>query len=112
MGREVRCAVIVNSIVSEDDRENRQMLRSCTQALRPGGLLAGFFPTVFANLDIGHLDENAEWLRRSDLPTNTFYEAAHDATQIFYTDLLDAAAATACAPRSWGETPDPRNLLL
>jgi SAM-dependent methyltransferase len=80
-------AVVVNSILSDSDFENRQMLRSIRNALRPGGILIGFFPTVFASCDIAIVSHDAERRATVDLERSTKYEPAQDAYQIFYTPL-------------------------
>lgn len=79
--------VIVNSILSASDRANREQLEACGRALKNGGHLIGFFPTIFAALDLAVLGEDP--IRRShiDLENSTKYEPAQDAYQVFYTPL-------------------------
>jgi hypothetical protein len=50
-------AVVVNSVLSDCDPDNRSMLRSVHAALNPKGLLVGLFPTIFAPADIGLCEE-------------------------------------------------------
>jgi SAM-dependent methyltransferase len=84
---EFDAAVVVNSILSGSDRENRRMLSSIHRALHPGGLLLGFFPTVFASLDIALISNDEERRATIDLERSTKYEPAQDDHQIFYTPL-------------------------
>ncbi len=80
--------VIVNSILSDSDRENRAILASCYQALRPGGTLLGFFPSIFTVVDMAHVDaKQRHLLQRTNLDHNTFYEELQQIHQIFYTPL-------------------------
>ncbi len=80
-------AVVVNSILSESDLENRQMLKSICGALRPNGVLLGFFPTVLATLDIAMISNDRQRRADIDLERSMKYERAQDAFQIFYTPL-------------------------
>jgi SAM-dependent methyltransferase len=82
--------IIVNSVISESDRENRAILRACRQALRPGGCLIGFFPTSLCTLDLGYLEQGPERkriLERVNPERSTVYETNQGITQIFYTPL-------------------------
>jgi ubiquinone/menaquinone biosynthesis C-methylase UbiE len=79
--------IVVNSILSESDDENRQMLHSAYRALRPGGWLIGFFPTIFAAFEIALLTKDSERLAMIDLQTSIKYEPMQTASQIFYTPL-------------------------
>jgi ubiquinone/menaquinone biosynthesis C-methylase UbiE len=79
--------IVVNSILSESDDENRQMLHSAFRALRPSGRLIGFFPTIFAAFEIALLTEDSERLAMIDLKTSMKYEPMQNASQIFYTPL-------------------------
>jgi hypothetical protein len=80
-------AVVVNSILSESDRENRQMLASIRQSLHAGGMLLGFFPTVFSTLEIAHVSNDQRRQADLDLERSMKFEPAQDAFQIFYTPL-------------------------
>jgi SAM-dependent methyltransferase len=84
---EFDAAVVVNSILSDSDRENRQMLSSIHRALRPGGVLVGFFPTVFATLDIALISDDERRRATLDLERSSKYEPDQQAHQIFYTPL-------------------------
>lgn len=75
--------VIVNSVLSPNDDENRAILRSCGEALRPGGALIGFFPTIFASFERTLLHE--PMLGCIDIQKSLYYEAKQEAFQIFYT---------------------------
>lgn len=79
-------SIIVNSVLSEDDIENRNILLSCYDSLRPNGTLIGFFPTIFCALDIANIDKS-EWLPHIDVKNNSFYEEVQKIWQIFYTPL-------------------------
>jgi SAM-dependent methyltransferase len=80
--------VIVNSILSESHTENREILASCYKALKPGGILVGFFPTIFAGVDIANLESNDQRiLNYVDIKNSSFYEAKQNIWQIFYTPL-------------------------
>ena len=84
---EFDAAVVVNSILSDSDRENRQMLASIRETLRPEGVLVGFFPTVFASFEIASVSDDRERRATVDLERSTKYEPAQDDHQIFYTPL-------------------------
>lgn len=79
--------IIVNSVLSESDEENRTILKSCYSALKPGGILIGFFPTIFASVDIAHLESTRERMAFIDIDKSSFYEEKQNIWQIFYTPL-------------------------
>jgi len=79
--------VVINSVLSESDKENRLMLSSFCKALRPDGVLIGYFPTILCALDIDHLDSRLGWTKRIDMQRNSFYEPKQRIHQIFYTPL-------------------------
>ncbi|MFD6163276.1 class I SAM-dependent methyltransferase [Nocardia sp. NPDC060256] len=79
--------VIVNSILSDSDRENRAMLRACADTLRQGGRLVGFFPTIYCALEIATLERHPGKLANIDLPTSTCFEEEQGVRQVFYTPL-------------------------
>jgi SAM-dependent methyltransferase len=90
--------VIVNSVLSDRDAENRKIIASCFRALKPGGYLIGFFPTIFWALDIALTTKSPYWrayLRRH-VELETFSEGAYlkgqkksgPNTQIYYGPLL------------------------
>jgi 2-polyprenyl-3-methyl-5-hydroxy-6-metoxy-1,4-benzoquinol methylase len=79
--------IIVNSILSEDDIENRLILKECQKALKNGGVLVGIFPTIFCPIDIGYLDKSTSFLEDADIMTNTLIEKKQNTKQIFYTPL-------------------------
>jgi hypothetical protein len=83
----VDAVVHVTSIVSESDRENRQMLRASAEALHAGGLLIGVFPTVFATLDIAYVTGEIWRAEAVDLSRSTYTEPVQKVSQIFYTPL-------------------------
>jgi SAM-dependent methyltransferase len=84
---EFDAVVVVNSILSDSDLENRQILASCHDALRPGGILTGFFPTAFAAFEAALILGDDARLALVDPATAIKYEPAQDAYQMFYTPL-------------------------
>lgn len=84
---EIDAVVVVNSILSESDAENRAILESCCRSLRPGGVLVGFFPTVFAAADIASLSRSREMMSQVNLERSSFFERKQQLEQIFYTPL-------------------------
>jgi hypothetical protein len=84
---ELDAAVVVNSILSDSDRENREMLAAIRNALRVGGVLVGFFPTAFASFEIAVISNDDERRATVDLERSTKYEPAQQDYQIFYTPL-------------------------
>jgi len=82
--------LVVNSVLSSKDEENRQMIGEFYKALKPGGKLYGFFPTVFCGLEIAHLVKDRAY-RLTDgtinLPYSSIYENKQNRYQIFYTPL-------------------------
>ena len=85
--REWDVILIVNSILSESDLENRQILDSCFKALKPGGMLVGVFPTIFSAVDIALVEGKSEWLDLVDLNRSSFKDPVQGVTQVFYTPL-------------------------
>ncbi len=79
--------VIVNSVLSESDAENRAILRSCYRSLKTGGVLIGLFPTIFAAVDIAYLEPSRQRLECVDLERSALYETQQNLWQIFYTPL-------------------------
>jgi SAM-dependent methyltransferase len=82
--------LVVNSVLSEDDIKNRQMLKEFYHVLKPGGKLYGYFPTIFCDLEIAYLSQaNSHWLTDGsiNLVENAFYYKDINARQIFYTPL-------------------------
>jgi SAM-dependent methyltransferase len=79
--------VVCNSIVSESDQENRAILASCREALRPGGILVGFFPTIMCALDIAYrgMPELHELI---DPRRCVFHETKQGIWQVFYSPLM------------------------
>ena len=84
--------VVVNSILSDNDSENRKILKSCLKALKPGGSLIGFFPTVFCALDFAITSKLPEWKsylqNNVDLETQSEHEEPQNVRQTFYSPLL------------------------
>lgn len=56
--------VNVNAILSEADEDNRRILASCVQALKPGGSLLGFFPTIFCQEEVLSLEKRYNRFKR------------------------------------------------
>lgn len=79
--------IIVNSILSESHKENIEILNSCFKSLKPNGKLIGFFPTVFASIDIASIENNKDRMGFVDLEKSSFYEEKQEIWQIFYTPL-------------------------
>lgn len=79
--------VVVNSVLSESDAENRAMMFSFYEALRPGGILVGYFPTIFCAVDIDAVDPSAGLGSRIDLKRSRIHEKKQGMDQIFYTPL-------------------------
>jgi SAM-dependent methyltransferase len=83
-------ALVVNSVVSGEDKNNRLMLREFYKALKPGGRLYAFFPCIFCEQEIAYLDKNKAY-RLTDgsinLPESAWYERKWNSRQIFYTPL-------------------------
>ncbi len=79
--------VIVNSVLSPDHQENKDILTSCLQALKPGGKFIGLFPTVFCALDISYATHTPEWRDTLDLEQNTFHDPVQGVKQTFYSPL-------------------------
>lgn len=78
--------IVVNSVLSSSDEENRRILRSFCDALRPGGAVIGYFPTIFAAFEISTLDP-AAITGSIDVRKCVFYEERQRMHQIFYTPL-------------------------
>lgn len=84
---EFDAVVIVNSVLSESDRENREILAACSRALRTGGRLVGLFPSILANLDLAILADDPKLRATVDVERSTKLEPEQGAHQIFYTPL-------------------------
>ena len=84
--------VIVNSVLSDNDAENRKIIASCYDALKPGGRLIGFFPTIFWSLDLALTSKSPEWRQyyEDHVDLDTFSEGEKESpdAQIFYSPLL------------------------
>ena len=78
--------VVVNSVLSSSDSENRQILRSCFEVLSPGCALVGYFPTIYAAFEIQTIDVKAI-TGAIDVRKCLFYEERQGMHQIFYTPL-------------------------
>jgi SAM-dependent methyltransferase len=98
IGRDTRCldrpaefdaAVVINSVLSDCDHENRLMLQAIHAALKPNGVLVGLFPTVFAHADIGLCEERERWrLELVDLLHSRYcFDERTSDTHILYTPL-------------------------
>ena len=79
--------LVVNSVLDRDDVTNRSMIQEFGNALKPGGRIYGFFPTIFCGLEIEQLDPT--WSHRgfAYLPSSGFHERRQNYRQIFYTPL-------------------------
>jgi hypothetical protein len=77
--------VMVNSVVSADDHENRDMMEAMARVLDARGIFIGLFPTILIDVDllsVGHENEPVIDVRR-----NLIYESTQDDWQIAYTPL-------------------------
>ena len=81
------CVITINSVLSDLDQENRALLRRFREALPEGGLLAGFFATIFTPLEFGYLQPDRRMLDQVNLEECRFAEEQQGITQIFYTPL-------------------------
>lgn len=82
--------IVVNSVLSDDDVKNRQMLGEFYKVLKPGGRLYGFFPTIFWDLEVAYLSQaKAHWLTDGtiNLSDSAIYDRKWNDRQIFYTPL-------------------------
>ena len=82
--------VAVNCVLSHDDAENRRILRSFNEALKPGGYMIGYFPTLISLYEIGHLEEEpigSRLLERLDFKNNIADEGEQGGSQVIYTPL-------------------------
>lgn len=91
----------VNSILCSADADNRRILSSCNQALKEGGSLIGFFPTVFCQEEVLSLEKRYNrfkraWAKRKGGPAfpHTLLSPEHDILdlmaehgQLYYTPL-------------------------
>lgn len=84
---EFDAVVVVNSVLSDKHKDNLEILDSCRKALRPGGKLVGFFPTVFCALDLAHSANKPELLEVIDLGANTVTDPIQNVEQVFYTPI-------------------------
>ena len=88
---EFDAVVIINSVVSDSDLENREILKACFDSLKPGGVLIGLFPTIFVPLDIYSTSANELWMDwfkdNVDLKSQAEHDPVQGDTQIFYTPL-------------------------
>jgi hypothetical protein len=79
--------VNINAVLSENDEENRAILKSTFNALDQGGFFIGMFPTILASVDIAYLEKDRNRLRFINLNNSSFFESKQGIWQIFYTPL-------------------------
>lgn len=82
--------LVANSVLSAEDDKNRQMIGEFYKALKPGGRLYGFFPTIYWDLEIAYLIQSkAYWLTEGliHLPHSAAYDKTLQDRQIYYTPL-------------------------
>ncbi len=82
--------LVVNSVLSSQDEDNRKMIDEFYKVLKPGGKICGLFPTVFCALEIAHLvKDRASQLTDGtiNLAYSAIYEEKQNRSQIFYTPL-------------------------
>lgn len=79
--------IAINSVLSENDRENRAILQSCSDVMDSEGIFIGLFPTPFCALEIGMLEGNINRLKSVDLEKSSVYDASQKMNQTFYTPL-------------------------
>jgi len=83
--------ICVNSILSNIDGENRMMVNSCFNALKPGGNFIGLFPTVMCLMEIESIERRYNRLKRMFLlnkPRQDIIETTESGNQLFYSPLL------------------------
>lgn len=82
-------AILANCALSPNDLQNRRFLNETGRLLRPDGVMYGFFPTIFAALEISMLDDKFAYLNNGyiDIYKNSFFEQTQQLSQIFYTPL-------------------------
>lgn len=79
--------VISNSVVSDSDSENRSMISEFHKALKPGGVLVGFFPTILCTLDVAYTSGNEQLKKEIDMDGSSFYDPNQSISQVFYRPL-------------------------
>lgn len=84
--------LVVNSVLSSEDDQNRQMLSEFHKVLKPGGKLYGIFPTIFCYLEMAYLSQSkAHWLADGtvNLTDSAYYDKGinNRNRQIYYTPL-------------------------
>jgi len=79
--------VVVNSILSNLDAENYEIVAACFESLRLGGYLMGYFPTILCAAETDYLVPELEFGRLISLPENRFFEKAMGVQQLFYSPL-------------------------
>lgn len=78
--------VIVNSVIAETDEENLDILRACREALKPGGRVVGFFPSLLCPLDIAAVSGNSK-LGEVDLKKGQVSDPVQGVTETTYTSI-------------------------
>ncbi len=84
--------LVVNSVLSSEDDQNRQMLSEFHKVLKPGGKLYGIFPTILCYLEMAYLSQSkAHWLEDGtvNLTDSAYYDKGlnNRNRQIYYTPL-------------------------
>jgi SAM-dependent methyltransferase len=84
------CVLLVNSVVSSEDKTNREMIREFGKVLKPGGKIYGYFPTTLCFLEIAYFSrKHAHCVTEGfiDVYGNKVWDAEWQNAQIYYTPL-------------------------
>lgn len=81
--------LVVNSLISESDEENRDIVRSCSAALAADGVFVAIVPTINAAVEIATLDKSKkQWLEFIDAEKFSIYEPNQKLWQTFYPPIM------------------------
>ncbi|TAG75264.1 MAG: class I SAM-dependent methyltransferase, partial [Oscillatoriales cyanobacterium] len=82
--------LLANSVVSSEDKTNRQMIREFGKVLKPSGKIYGYFPTTLCFLEIAYFSrKHAHCVTEGfiDVYCNKVWDAEWQDAQIYYTPL-------------------------
>ncbi|MCT7976059.1 class I SAM-dependent methyltransferase [Laspinema olomoucense] len=82
--------LLANSVVSSEDKTNREMIREFGKVLKPGGKIYGYFPTTLCFLEIAYFSrKHAHCVTEGfiDVYGNKVWDAEWQEAQIYYTPL-------------------------
>ncbi|QMU55687.1 MAG: hypothetical protein GKS04_00550 [Candidatus Mycalebacterium zealandia] len=81
--------LVINSLISESDEENRDIVRSCSAALAPDGTFIAIVPTIGVAVEISTLDKTKKkWAELIDMEKFSLYEPNQKLWQIFYPPMM------------------------